>query len=244
VIAALLCLLAAAGPSLDASISVGSAVRRLYFKDRISPTLVGWQSGALAVGKLSLQAYPSTGRLLVLDDVGAYGWYARSLDSRTLTADGTLAFSTQEIAWEAGLRWRAMSGGRERGAISVGYGTLRQDFGAARLPGYLLPAGSIQYWRPGLEGGIALGPVGISLGAAYLLVVRQDFLATYFPRASKGGLEGLLRVSVDVGPVALTLSGKYQRFFYSLNPQPYDPYVAGGALDELFAVDLACGYRL
>ena len=49
---------------------------------------------------------------------------------------------------------------------------------------------------------------------------------------------------MDVGQVALTLSGRYQRFFYSLNPQPYDPYVAGGALDELFTVDLACGFRL
>ena len=243
-IAALLCLLAAAGPSVEASVSLGSAVRRLHFKDRLTPTLVPFQSGALAVGKLALQVYPSTGKLLLLDDVGAYGWYARSLESRTLTADGALAFSTREIAWEAGLRWRATSGGQERGAISIGYGTLRQDFGSARLPGYLLPAGTIQYWRPGLEGRLSIGPVGLGLGAAYLLIVRQDFLSTYFPRASKGGLEGSLRISLDLGKIGLTLSGKYQRFFYSLHPQPYDPYVAGGALDELFAVDLACGFRL
>lgn len=241
---ALLCLLAASLPSVEASVSVGSAVRRLHFKDRVTPTLVAWQSGALAVGKLSLQAYPATGRLPILDDVGAYGWYARSLASRTLTADGTLAFSTQEIAWEAGLRWRALHGGRERAAISIGYGTLRQDFGSARLPGYLLPGGSIQYWRPGLEGQVSLGPLMLGAGAAYLLIVRQDFLSTYFPRASKGGVEASVRASMDVGKIGLTLSGRYQRFFYSLNPQPYDPYVAGGALDELFTVDLACGFRL
>ena len=149
---ALLCLLAAALPSLDASVSVGTSVRRLFYRDRLTPTLATWRSGALAVWGLSLQAYPSTGRLPILDDVGAYGWYKRSLESSTLTADGVLAFSTQEIAWEAGLRWRAMFAGQERGAVSIGYGSLRQVFGGARLPGYLLPAGAIQYWRPGLEG--------------------------------------------------------------------------------------------
>jgi hypothetical protein len=241
---ALLCLLTAAVPSLETSVFVGSSVRRLFFRDRITPNLGGWQSGALALGGISVQAYPATGRLLFVDDIGAYGSYARSLKSRTLTADSTLAFSTQEIAWELGLRWRAMSEGRERGAVSIGYGSLRHDFGNARLPGFLLPAGTIQYWRPGLEGRLSLGPVMLGAGAAYLLIVRQDFLSTYFPRASKGGLEGTIRASMDVGKVALTLSGKYQRFFYSLHPQPYDPYVAGGALDELFTVDLACGFRL
>lgn len=241
---ALLCLLATALPSLDASVSIGSSKRRLFFRDRLTPTLAGWQSGALAVGGLSLQAYPSTGRLPVIDDIGAYGWYARSLKSTTLTADGTLVFGTQEIAWETGLRWRAVFGGRERGAVSIGYGTLRYDFSGARLPGYLLPAGTIQYWRPGLEGRLPLGRVALGAGAAYLLIVRQDFLSANFPRAGRGGIEGSLRVSVDVWKVELTLSGRYTRFFYSLHPQPYDPYVAGGALDEVFALDLACGYRL
>jgi hypothetical protein len=243
-VTALLCLLAAALPTLDASVSVGTSVRRLFYRDRLTPTLATWRSGALAVWGLSLQAYPSTGRLPILDDVGAYGWYKRSLESSTLTADGVLAFSTQEIAWEAGLRWRAMFAGQERGAVSIGYGSLRQVFGGARLPGYLLPAGTIQYWRPGLEGRISLGPVALGAGAAYLLIVRQDFLSTFFPRASKGGVEASVRASMDVGQVGLTLSGRYQRFFYSLHPQPYDPYVAGGALDELFTIDLACGFRL
>jgi len=243
-VTALLCVLAAALPSLEASVSVGSSVRRLFYRDRVTQTLVGWKSGALAVWGLSLQAHPSTGRLPILDDVGAYGWYKRSLESSTLTADNVLAFSTQEIAWEAGLRWRVMSDSRERGAVSVGYGSLRQVFSGARLPGYLLPAGTIQYWRPGLEGQMSLGRVALGAGAAYLLIVRQDFLSKYFPRASKGGVEASVRASMDVGKVGLTLSGRYQRFFYSLHPQPYDPYVAGGALDELFSIDLACGFRL
>ena len=49
---------------------------------------------------------------------------------------------------------------------------------------------------------------------------------------------------MNIWKLALTLSGRYTRFFSSLNPQPYDPYIAGGALDEVYAFDLACGYRL
>ncbi len=241
---ALLCLLVAAMPTVETSVSVGSSVRRLFFRDRLTPTLAGWQSGALAVGGLSAEVYPSTGRLPVLDDLGAYGRYARSLRSTTLTADGALSFSTQEIAWEAGLRWRAILGGSERGALSLGYGSLRYDFGGARLPGYLLPAGTTQYWRPGLEARLSFGPIDLRVGGAYLFVVRQDFLAALFPRAGKGGLEATARASMDVRRVRLTLSARYTRFFYSLHPLPYDPYIAGGALDEVFAVDLACGFRL
>ncbi len=236
--------LLAALPTFEASVTAGSSVRRLYFRDRLTPTLAGWQSGALAVGGLSLRAWPSTGKLPVIDDIGADGWFQRSLTQQTLTADGTLSFGTQETAWEAGLRWRAVFGGVERGAVTLGYGTLRHDFSGARLPGFLLPDGIVQYWRPGVEGQVALGPVVLGVGAAWLAVVRQDFLSAYFPRARKGGVEGLLRLSTQIGKVQLTLAGRYQRFFYSLHPEPYDPYVAGGALDELFALDLACGVRL
>jgi hypothetical protein len=243
---ALLCALAAGltAPSVETSVFVGSSMRQLVYRDRVTPTLLAWQSGALALAGISVRAYPATGRLLVLDDIGLYGSYARSLKSRTLTADGVLGFSTQETTWDLGLRWRLMSDGREVAAVSMGYGSVRHDFSNAQLPGYLLPDGTTQYWRPGLEGRFSLGPVMLGGGAAWLFVVRQDFLETYFPRATKGGVEGTLRASMDVGRVALTLSGKYQRFFYSLHPQPYDPYVAGGALDELFSIDLACGFRL
>lgn len=233
-----------AEPRFEVSASVGSSLRRLYFRDRITPTLAGWESGALAVAGISLRAWPSTGKLPVLDDIGAYAWFQRSLSSQTLTADGTLSFSTQQTSWEAGLRWRAIVSGVERGAITIGYGNLRHDFSGARLPGYLLPDGLVQFWKPGVEGQWQAGPVILGVGAAYLAIVRQDFLQAYFPRARKAGVEASVRASMRLEKAEVTLSGRYQRFFYALHPEPYDPYVAGGALDELFALDLACGFRL
>ena len=57
-------------------------------------------------------------------------------------------------------------------------------------------------------------------------------------------LDAAVHASVELGQFELRLSGRYTRIFYSLHPLPYDPYIAGGALDELFAVDLAFGLRL
>ena len=241
---ALLALLVAAPPQVDAGIFAGATERRFFLRDRLSPTLGGWTSGALAFGGISLQAFPSTGKLPVVDDIGAYLSYERSLQSTTQTADGILNFTTQETAWSAGLRWRPLFDGVERFNVSMGYGSLRYLFGGASLPGFLLPSGTIQYWRPGLEARFGLGPLTLRIGAAYLWIVRQDFLAAVFPRASKGGVEGTLSLATDVKIVKLTLSGRYQRYFYSLHPLPYDPYIAGGALDEVFSLDLMCSYRL
>jgi hypothetical protein len=220
---------------VEPSVFVGSSLRRLNYRDRLSPTLGSWQSGALAVGGFGIVAYPDTGRLPVIDDIGVYGSIARSLSAQTLTADGELAFSTRATTWDLGLRYR-----QEHFALAVGYGSLRHDFGGARLPGFLLPSGLVQYWRFAPSVRFA----SIEAGAAWLAIVRQDFLSTWFPRAAKGGLEGFVKATMPVWKVNLTLTARYQRYFYSLRPQPYDPFIAGGALDEVFSLDLACGYRL
>ena len=236
----LLCALLAGPPTVEPSAFVGASMRRLFFKDKLTPTLAGWQSGALAMVGMRLEAYPATGKLPVIDDIGPYGFFARSAKNSTLTADGDIEFDTQQTSWELGLRWRAKYGG-----LTIGYGSQKYDFTGAQLPGFLLPSGLVQYWRPALEGAFSIGPVGVRGGASYLFIVRHDFLAANFPRASKGGVDLYARASMDVWrKLFVNLTARYQRYFYSLHPEPYDPYIAGGALDEVFAVDLACGYRL
>ena len=235
---ALLCLLLeiSAGPEL--------AVRRVGFRDRLTPGLAGYQSGALPLLRLDAAAYPARG-LLAIDGFGFFGSYARSLlKSRTLTADGSLAFETQEIAWEAGVRYRVVIDGNERLAASLSYGSLRNDFAGPRLAGVLLPAGTLQYWRPGVEGRLPLGPVVLAAGFGYLAPARQDAIGAAFPRASSGGVDLGLRAELAVGKIWLRLAARYLRFFYSLHPLPHDPYIAGGAIDEVASASLALGYRL
>ncbi len=225
-----------AGPEL--------AVRRVGFRDRLTPGLAGYRSGALPLLRLEALAYPARD-LLALDDLGFFGTYARSvLKSRTLTADGSLAFETQEVAWEAGARYRLVVGGVERGGASLSYGSLRNDFNGPRLAGVLLPSGTLEYWRPGLDARLQIGPIALSAVLAYLAPARQDRIGAAFPRASSGGFETGLRAEAAFGHLWVRAAARYLRFFYALHPLPHDPYIAGGAIDEVASASLALGYRL
>jgi hypothetical protein len=104
---ALLCALVAGPPTVEPSAFFGASMRRLFFKDRLTPTLAEYRSGALAVAGLRLEVYPATGKLPVIDDIGMYGVFGRSAKNTTLTADGELEFNTQATSWELGLRWRS-----------------------------------------------------------------------------------------------------------------------------------------
>jgi hypothetical protein len=221
-------------------------VRRVSFRDRLTPGLAGYKSGALPLLRVEAAAYPAQGRgLLALEDVGLFGWYARSpVKSRTLTSDGSLAFETQEIAWLVGARYRVLLSGTERFAASLSYGSLRNDFAGPSIAGVLLPAGTIQYWRPGVEARFPFGAVALYAGLGYLAPARQDKIGAAFPRASSGGVDGELRAEVAFGALVVRAAARYLRFFYSLHPLPHDPYIAGGALDEVASVSLALGYRL
>jgi hypothetical protein len=235
---ALLCALLEfwAGPEFGA--------RRVAFRDRLTPGLAGYQSGVLPLLHLDVLAHPTSG-LPVIDDVGFFGSYSRSLvKSRTLTADGSLGFETQQIAWEAGARYRLIIDGEERGAASISYGSLRNDFAGPSIEGVLLPAGTLQYWRPGVELRVPIGRVALFVGAGWLAPVKQDAVGIAFPRSTSGGIDAVLRAEMKLGGLWLRGALRYMRFFYSLNPLPHDPYVAGGALDEVAFASLAVGYRL
>ncbi len=240
-IAALLCAL----PLLEFFLAPATDVRRVSFRDRLTPSLAGYQSGTRALLRTELNLYPlGHSGLPGVGDIGLFGSYTRSLESRTLTADRALAFSTQEIAWDAGARYRGVIGGQERFGLSVAYGSLRNDFSGPRLPGVVLPAGTVQYWRPGISGRLPLPGVVLGAELGYLLLVRQDAVGAVFPRSTSVGADAAVHASMELNQFELRLSARYTRLSYSLHPLPYDPYIAGGALDELVAVELALGLRL
>jgi hypothetical protein len=73
--------------------------------------------------------------------------------------------------------------------------------------------------------------------------LSSGYVAGHFPHATVGGMDvgAGVRVSLPRN-FALSLSGQYQRYFYDLRPQPGDPYIAGGALDEFAVGELALAY--
>jgi hypothetical protein len=227
-------------PLVSLSTSVQAGQRRLTFKDRVTPQLAGYQSGLMGLGALWLEVFPAAGkRLPVVSQVGLYGSAARSLRAHDASASGGAGLDSLWHAWEVGGRYRGVVAGQEYYSITFGYGSTRWDFSGPPAPGALLPGGFLQYWRPGLELRLPLGPAAVALSGGYRIVVVRDQLLRTFPRASVAGADGALSVSVRLPRhLELRLTGRYLRFFSTLHPLPGDPFVAGGALDEYALVDL------
>jgi hypothetical protein len=103
--------------------------------------------------------------------------------------------------------------------------------------------------RAGLGTRINLfGPLSLTAGAAYEapLSTGEISSASYFPRLKAGGLDA--NFGFAVGPIfdriELRLGVEYIRFWYTLNPEPGDTSVAGGALDDSFGGSLMLAFTL
>jgi hypothetical protein len=229
-------------PVLELSIAPELGFRKLTWNDRVTSTLVSFTSGTMALACASLTLFPFANHgLPVVSHLGFFGSSTRSLRGQAPDASGA-EFSTLWHQWELGGEWRASFLGRDFGALSLRYGSLRYDIGGLTGPGVLLPTGTKQYWRPGFDFRLPLplGQLGVSVSAGYLAVVVTDAVSRAFPRSTTAGVDLGLHVEWLAHPhLTVRLSGGYTRFFYSLHPLPGDPYVAGGALDELAVADLA-----
>jgi hypothetical protein len=87
----------------------------------------------------------------------------------------------------------------------------------------------------------------LSLGFGYhILISKGEFgSAGFFPRSGGGGVDFTLGIGVRVAKnFELRLQGDYGRYFFSLQPQPGDVYIAGGALDGYFSGTLTANFVL
>jgi hypothetical protein len=91
------------------------------------------------------------------------------------------------------------------------------------------------------------GPLSISAGFAYDLPLSTGEIGSkaYFPRASVGGLDTNLGLVVGVTPsIELRVGIDYIRYWYSMNPEIGDPYIAGGALDDYRGANAMVAFTL
>ena len=232
-------------PTLDAWLGPAVSARRVAYRDRLTPALAGYESGARLGASLTVSLYPASGRgLPVVSDVGFVGSFTRSLPSPTVTRDGATALLATSTLWDAGLRWRALVDGVDRLGVSLRYVSLRDDFDGA-LPGVLLPSGETGAWAPGVDGRLSLGPAVLSASASWLGLVSHGAFGDAFPRETAGGVDASAALSLDLGRhVAARLALRYARVFAAFHPLPHDPYVAGGATDETVQASLAVALRL
>ena len=151
-----------------------------------------------------------------------------------VAADGS-RFPTSAVRLKASLAGRIPLGRLEVG-ILFGYALTTYAISGDPTLKPNVPDVGYSALRPGLTLSLKVfGPVYVRATGGYQILLAKGQLgaAEYFPRSTGGGLD--FQAGVSVKPlrfVELRATFDYQRFWFSMNPEPGDPYIAGGALDD------------
>ncbi|MCA9669579.1 MAG: hypothetical protein KC503_28485 [Myxococcales bacterium] len=170
--------------------------------------------------------------------------YAIGISSDTSTG---AAFPTSSFMVRAGLIAR-IPGPRYLVYLTAGWGmesfSIDDGDGESKPE---IPSVSYQFVRLGGGGRIRVWRRLWLLGSlAYLLVVSQGEIAseTYFPRAKAGGFEGKIELAYGIWRGLMVRGGfSLRRYFLSMNPEPGDRNVAGGAIDQFINFNVGLVYR-
>jgi hypothetical protein len=198
---------------------------------------------SLNVGPLiagTLEAYPfaalGSGPL---SHVGIVGQIQHSVGVSSGSTTGT-SFPTTEAQYSGGLRARFWPGASEIG-VTAGGGVEGFDVAASGGLTPTLPNYDYTFVSASADARVPLGSaVSILARGGYMQVLSNSLAQTgYFPRATAAGVDGQLGPAVALTDlIELRLMGEYRRYFFSMNPKPGDPHVAGGALDQYAVVTL------
>jgi hypothetical protein len=227
--------------SIRAAIETGS--RDFTYVDRLTPTLRSYSLFAAPLGVVDAELYPLA-RLgtPVLKDFGVTFDYAIAFGLSSADSGGT-SVSTAWSMFDVGAHERIHVGRSGLLGVHAGYGQMTYSFNGGLEATAELPGVQYRYVRGGADARVALGPFSVYGSGSYLDVLSTGPMGTYFARASVGGLEGRVGIARTLGSgFEVSLELAYTRFFYSLNPQPGDAYVAGGALDQMAFGSLGVAY--
>ncbi len=226
---------------LEASIQGGT--RHFSYVDRITPSLRPYDLFVAPLFGVHGEVYPFTGtHIPVIEGLGATGSYARAFALSSKDSAGNKV-GTSWQSFDLGLRERIRLGESFLLGVELGYGSNAFSFDAPAAAETTLPSAQYSFVRGGLDGRFIHGAFSAHLGASYLGVLSTGDFGKFFPRTSVGGVAAVVGVSDRItSHIELSLDVGYTRFFYSLHPVPGDPYVAGGALDQMGTVSLGVGY--
>lgn len=230
------------------SAAVEGGFRKFEYNQPITKNLrgygVSWAPGFAA----DLQLYPLASIGGALAGIGLEGGYAQAVALQSAPASGQKIDTTWN-RWNVGLRYRIRV--CECGAYvapHVGYGA--ESFTFSDPPNTIakeVPAAKYTFVKAGLDGRYPLGPVAIMLGASWLFASSGgddlETIGSRFPHHTIGGVDGNVAVGVGIAKgLEARLGYRYTRFFYTMNPEPGETYIAGGALDQLSSLHLGAAY--
>lgn len=221
------------------------AGRWFSYHDGLSANLRPYSLFPAPVLALEGEVYPaaSTG-LPVLEDLGLRMRFAHAFGLTSATRDGS-PIDTQCNRFGLDFHGRLRTGDGYAPVLgaALGFEWIAFWFDDAGALASEVPAVSYKNLRLGVDARVPLGRVGLGFDLAYLAPVGAGSVYERFTDPSVKGIELGLKGSVGVAAGLQAVLGlDYTRYFASFAPVPGDAYVAGGALDQLFALRLGAAY--
>lgn len=240
-----------AGPSTRSSspleLGLGARVmaRHFTYSDRVTPLRNYSIDAAIAFGA-HLEAFPFAGNRGFLRGFGLAAAYVRSLPKKSAieAAAGAEDIDTNYAALDAALKYRFSLA--ERAALALLAGFSMEDFVFSGEGAFADEIPEVRYRavRLGLDVRVPIAGLDFLAGGFYRLVVSGGDVADRFPRSSLGGIDALFGAALPLGKSGFELQALllYHRYYYSMNSEPGDQYIAGGALDQFFTLELGAAY--
>lgn len=239
------------GPSerpspLTVGAGLHASARQYHYEDDIFNQLRGYQLQLFPALAITATAYPAAfvtdglaAHLGVTVDL-AYGFALSSSDR------SGVSFPTQSIRFAIGARGRVPVGDHEIG-LFVGYQRHTYTLSAAQGVDPNLPGVEYGAIRAGADAWIAVAEsFGLHARFAWLQLLSVGELgeAEWFPRLTGNGIHFAVGAGLRFG--AFEVRGLFEayRYFFTLRPEPGDPWVAGGALDQYPGGSLTLLYHL
>ncbi len=231
--------------TLEVAAGLGFFTRSLRYTDDLFGELRPYDLGSAPVLRLDATFYPlgflGRGALshIGLEAHGTLGLGIKSADS------AGNEYSTSALQAEVGLRGRLPIATHQLG-LAVGFGL--ETFSLSGGGGPDFPNVGYSFLRVGLDGRfVVYGPLAICFRGGYRIVTSAGDIQgdDWFPRSSVGAVDGSLGVRVAMlGGLGLNVGADFRRFFYTMNPEPGDPRIAGGAVDQYMAGTLTLDWLL
>lgn len=219
--------------------------RRFEYSDGITRNLPDYKVLGVPLPSIALELYPAAGtRVPFLRDLGLTFHFSDAFELGSRTSTGATV-STGWTRLGGGLRARFRPGGVRGPMIGLQGGVeyLSFTFGGDAHVTKVAPSVKYLALRGGIDVRIPFWRMALLLGGGYDGPLSAGDVHDRFRDPSLGGIDAGAGLAFVLGAgFELRLHGDYTRYFYKFRPVPGDPYVAGGALDELVAFGVGVAY--
>lgn len=244
---------AAEGPrpaALDARLGFAVVGRSFWYTDDLFMQLRPYSLAIAPAINAAVEFYP--GAIASRGVASMFGLVADGQFTMLFASTDSQGRSYPTLAYNFNAGARARMWLLNRIDIGVLLGFSMQNFSINRGAVMLAPAqGIANTTYMGLRAGLTgraqiIDRLAITAGSTwqYVLTGGEVTSAEYFQRATVMAVDFSLGAAVALAKgLEVRLSADWRRYFFSMNPQPGDPLIAGGAVDDNYGITASIAFR-